>query len=93
MTSRTRADLDDAAGVHDGNAVGDLDRDAEMSCVTKIIDSPSSRCSSRSSSRICTCTVASSAVVGSSASRMRGWLDSASAIMARWRMPPDISCG
>ena len=44
----------------------------EMSCVTKIIDRPSSRCSSRSSSRICTCTVASSAVVGSSASRMRG---------------------
>ena len=43
--------------------------------------------------QICTCTVASSAVVGSSASRICGWQASASAIMARWRMPPDISCG
>jgi hypothetical protein len=64
-----------------------------MSWVTNITDMPNSRCSSRSSSRIWICTVASSAVVGSSASSICGLQASASAIIARWRMPPDISCG
>ena len=64
-----------------------------MSCVTKITPSPSSRCNSRISSSTWICTVASSAVVGSSASSTLGRQASASAIMARWRMPPDISCG
>ena len=39
------------------------------------------------------CTVASSAVVGSSATRICGSGASAIAISTRWRMPPDSSCG
>ncbi len=50
-------------------------------------------CSRRSRSRICACTVTSSAVVGSSAISSAGLQASASAIITRWRMPPDIWCG
>ena len=45
------------------------------------------------SSRICAWTVTSSAVVGSSAISSFGSLASAMAIIARWRMPPENSCG
>ena len=54
---------------------------------------PSSRCRRSSSARICACTVTSSAVVGSSAISSLGSLASAIAIIARWRMPPENSCG
>ena len=37
--------------------------------------------------------VTSSAVVGSSAIRTRGRSTSAAAIITRWRMPPENSCG
>src|SRR5262245_26973820 len=47
----------------------------------------------RSRSRICACTVTSSAVVGSSAMRSFGSQASAIAIMMRWRVPPESSCG
>jgi hypothetical protein len=63
------------------------------SWVTKIIPIPSSRCSRRNRISTWTCTVASSAVVGSSASSSCGLHDSAIAIIARWRSPPDNSCG
>ncbi len=39
------------------------------------------------------CTVTSSAVVGSSARITSGSLAMAMAITARWRMPPENSCG
>ena len=52
----------------------------------------SRRCSP-SRSRICACTVTSSAVVGSSARIIVGPQARAMAIITRWRMPPDISCG
>ena len=42
---------------------------------------------------ICACTVTSSAVVGSSAMRMSGSSAIAIAIMTRWLMPPENSCG
>ena len=42
---------------------------------------------------ICACTVTSSAVVGSSAISSSGSFAMAMAIMTRWRMPPDSSCG
>ena len=42
---------------------------------------------------ICACIVTSSAVVGSSAIRISGSQASATAIIARWRMPPENSCG
>ena len=54
---------------------------------------PSSRCSRSSSARIWAWTVTSSAVVGSSAISSLGSLASAIAIIARWRMPPENSCG
>ena len=54
---------------------------------------PNSRCRSRISSRICAWTVTSSAVVGSSAISTFGRHASAIAIITRWRMPPDSSCG
>ena len=44
-------------------------------------------------SRICAWIVTSSAVVGSSAMSSSGSQASAIAIMTRWAMPPDISCG
>ena len=60
------------------------------SWVTKIVPMPSSRCNLRSRISTWICTVASSAVVGSSASSKRGPHDSAMAIIARWRSPPEI---
>ena len=63
------------------------------SCVTRTSASPSSRQSASSSSRICACTITSSAVVGSSAISTFGLHESAIAIAARWRIPPDSSCG
>ena len=54
---------------------------------------PSSSLSRAIRSRICACTVTSRAVVGSSAISTFGSFDSAIAIMARWRMPPENSCG
>jgi hypothetical protein len=44
-------------------------------------------------SRIWAWTVTSRAVVGSSAIRRSGFRESAMAIMARWRIPPENSCG
>ena len=63
------------------------------SCVIRITPMLNS-CFTRSiSSRICACTVTSSAVVGSSAIRRSGLLIIAIAIMARCRMPPEYWCG
>ncbi len=45
------------------------------------------------SSMICAWIVTSSAVVGSSAIRIAGLHESAIAIIARWRMPPENWCG
>ena len=45
------------------------------------------------SSRICAWMVTSSAVVGSSAMSSSGLVESAIAIITRWRMPPDSWCG
>ena len=54
----------------------------------------SDSCCSRSSrSRIWAWTVASSAVVGSSAMISLGLSEIAIAIIARWRMPPENWCG
>ncbi len=63
------------------------------SWVTITNASPISRCRSTSSSRIWAWVVTSSAVVGSSAISTRGRLANAIAIITRWRMPPDSSCG
>ena len=54
---------------------------------------PCSAWSAAASARISACTVTSSAVVGSSAMRSRERSASAIAIMTRWRMPPESSCG
>ncbi len=54
---------------------------------------PNSACRLRIRSRICACTVTSSAVVGSSAISSSGLLTSAIAIIARWRIPPENWCG
>ena len=65
----------------------------DRSCVIRIIARPSSRRSSSSSSRICACIITSSAVVGSSPMISSGLQARASAIITRWRMPPENSCG
>ena len=63
------------------------------SWVTRITDMLRSwRCSAMRS-RICDCTVTSRAVVGSSANSSVGPQARAMAIITRWRMPPDSSCG
>ena len=63
------------------------------SWVIMITAMPSSRCSRLSNSMICAWIVTSSAVVGSSAISSFGSLTRAIAIIARWRMPPENSCG
>ena len=50
-------------------------------------------CAALITSTICAWIVTSSAVVGSSAMRMLGLLAIAIAIIARWRIPPENSCG
>jgi len=60
-----------------------------VDCGYSTIAMPSSRWSSSKRSRICACTVTSSAVVGSSAMRSMGRQASAIAIIARCRMPPE----
>jgi hypothetical protein len=86
------AGLDDLALGHHADAVGDLADDAEV-----VGDEQHRHAvllfSCGSSSRICACTVTSSAVVGSSAISSSGSLASAMAIITRWRWPPDSSCG
>ena len=64
-----------------------------MSWVIRMIEVPNSVRSSRMRVRIWACTVTSSAVVGSSAISTFGRHDSAMAIITRWRMPPESSCG
>jgi hypothetical protein len=63
------------------------------SCVISSTAVPISAARPSSRSRICFCTVASSAVVGSSAMRSFGPDRPASAIITRWRIPPESSCG
>ena len=63
------------------------------SWVISMIAAPISLLSSTMSLRICAWIVTSSAVVGSSAISSRGLQDSAIAIIARWRMPPENWCG
>src|SRR3954453_12105477 len=63
------------------------------SCVTRMTPMSNSFFPSSISSRICACTVTSSAVVGSSAMRTSGLCTSAIAIIALCRMPPEIWCG
>src|SRR6266700_3383289 len=60
-----------------------------MSCVIQMIVVPNSRFRSRTMSRICACTVTSSAVVASSAIRSFGRQATPMAIITRWRMPPE----
>ena len=59
------------------------------SWVIRITPMSKSRLTLSMSSRICACTVTSSAVVGSSAISTAGLCASAIAIIARWRMPPE----
>ena len=63
------------------------------SCVIRITDELKSSFSLSISSMICAWIVTSSAVVGSSAIRMAGLHDSAIAIIARCRIPPENWCG
>src|SRR6266508_4114593 len=63
------------------------------SCVMSISAAPVRSWTSRISSRIWAWIVTSSAVVGSSAMSSLGSHDNAIAIITRWRMPPDSSCG
>ncbi len=85
---RTRL-LDDAAGIHDGDALGGFGHHRQI-MVMRIVAMPISAWSRGSSSRICAWVVTSSAVVGSSAISSSGPQASAIAIITRWRMPPDI---
>ena len=63
------------------------------SCVMKTTAEPVRTCTSLISSRICAWIVTSSAVVGSSAMITSGSFAIIIAIIARWRIPPENSCG
>ena len=88
-----RALLDDLAGVHDGHPVARLGDDAEVvrdqqerRVEVALQVGEDARGSAPRRSRRAT-------VVGSSATSSFGRSTSASAIMMRWRMPPENSCG
>ncbi|MBP2295688.1 hypothetical protein J2851_005499 [Azospirillum rugosum] len=63
------------------------------SWLTKIMPMPRFEHSSSMIASTCICTVTSSAEVGSSAISRSGLGISIMAIMMRWPMPPDTSCG
>ena len=65
----------------------------DMSWVTNRIDEPSSRWISWIIARTSFWTTTSSAVVGSSAMMNSGRQTVASAMVTRWRMPPESWCG
>ena len=65
----------------------------DRSWVIRISDRPSLCRRSSSSSRIWAWTMTSRAVVGSSPMTIAGSQARAIAIIARWRIPPDSSCG
>ena len=65
----------------------------DRSWVMRISDSPSLARRSSSSLRICAWTMTSRAVVGSSPMTSAGSHARAIAIIARWRIPPESSCG
>ena len=83
-----RALLHHAPEVHDDHLVAHLGDHAEVVGDEDDRHAAPAAGGSLERSRICAWVVTSSAVVGSSAIRMRGWQDSASAIIARWRSPP-----
>ena len=70
-----------------------IDATTPRSCVIRITAESNSARRLSSRARIWAWIVTSSAVVGSSAITMSGLQERASAIMTRWRMPPDSSCG
>ena len=84
-----QARLDDVAALHHAYLVRHVAHDAE------IVGDQQQRHAEfllqllQQSSRICACTVTSSAVVGSSAMNRSGLLASAMAIITRWRWPPE----
>ena len=84
--------FDDTTALHDTYAMGDPPNQVEI-----VADQQQRHAQPRlqflSSSRIFSCTVTSSAVVGSSAISSSGSLARAMAIITRWRWPPDSSCG
>ena len=88
-----RARLDDPPGVHDRDPVGEAGDHAEV--VGDHDDRRAGHLAARccSTSRTCAWIVTSSAVVGSSAMITSGSLAIAIAIITRWRMPPENSCG
>ena len=61
---------------------------SDMSCVTKIVAKPNSRCSCLIFTINERCATTSSAEVGSSMITRSGVRASAIAIIARWRIPP-----
>ena len=84
--------LDDAPGVHDDDTIADAADNTEIvgdddDCGAGAVANLADRI------RISSWMVASSAVVGSSASSNFGAVALAIAIRTRWRMPPDSSCG
>ena len=85
--------LDDLAGVHHGDLVGAAGDDAEVVGDEDHRHVRARAAAAASRLRIWACTVTSRAVVGSSAKSSFGPQASAMAIVTRWRMPPDSSCG
>ena len=94
---RSLGDLHDAAAIHHHHPVGTCPAMTPRSWVTRAMATAAFQRRAPglpSRSRICACTVTSSAVVGSSAissSTVRH--SSAMAIITRWRMPPENSWG
>ena len=85
--------LDDPARVHHAHAIGEIGHHAHV-----VRDHDDGRAevapaACAGASRICAWIVTSSAVVGSSAIRRSGLHESAIAIIARCRMPPENWCG
>ena len=82
----------DASSIHHGDAVAEISDNAEI-MRNKPRPMPVSRLISQRRSRICAWIVASNAVVGSSAISTSGSPAKAIAIITRWFVPPESSCG
>ncbi len=87
-----RCRLHHLAGVHDHDLVGDLQQQRQV-----VSDEQHREAEAllqiQTSRRISFCTITSRPVVGSSMITTSGSTASAIAIMTRWRMPPESSCG
>src|ERR1700730_15011995 len=82
-----RTGLDDRAVLHDEDLVGQRAHDPQIVADEQVGEAVAGLQFTQESSTICACTDMSSAEVGSSSTRNRGFSTNARAMAIRWRWP------